>query len=62
MDLFFWKAYFAFNGYGSLSQVVEEVKEPLTRTIPLAVGIAMVIVTSLYILANLVYNLTNHRL
>ena len=35
--------------------MVEEVKHPLTRTVPMAISIAMVIVTVLYLLANLAY-------
>lgn len=50
-----FQAYWAFTGYSTLSQVVEEVKQPLVKTVPMAISIAMVIVTVLYLLANLAY-------
>jgi amino acid transporter len=31
------------------TQVVEEVKQPLTKTVPMAISIAMVFVTALYL-------------
>ena len=49
------QAYWAFTGYSTLSQVVEEVKQPLTKTVPMSISIAMVFVTILYLLANLAY-------
>ncbi|KAK2153048.1 hypothetical protein LSH36_309g00029 [Paralvinella palmiformis] len=50
----FYHAMFAYDGWDSLSYVVEEVKHP-KRNIPLSVYIAMPLVTVLYVFVNISY-------
>lgn len=47
---------YAYNGWIGITFVTEEVKNP-GRNIPLSIGIAMIIVTALYLTVNISYYL-----
>ena len=47
----FYGAFWAFGGYDNVGNIVEEMKQPLKRNVPLAVISALLIVIAVYLLS-----------
>ncbi|KAL5104490.1 Y+L amino acid transporter 2 [Taenia crassiceps] len=54
LALAFYQGFWAFGGWNSLNFLVEEVENP-GRNLPLTIGIALSLVTGLYVLTNVAY-------
>ncbi|VDO10386.1 unnamed protein product [Rodentolepis nana] len=54
LALAFYQGFWAFAGWSYLNFLVEEMKNP-SRDLPLAISIALILVTTLYILTNVAY-------
>ncbi|VUZ44261.1 unnamed protein product [Hymenolepis diminuta] len=54
LALAFYQGFWAFAGWSYLNFLIEEMKNP-SRDLPLAISIALVLVTTLYILTNIAY-------
>lgn len=54
LPLAFYSGLFAYSGFQYLPQISEEIVRP-TRTIPIGIATSMIIITSVYLLANVAY-------
>ncbi|VDM27647.1 unnamed protein product, partial [Hydatigera taeniaeformis] len=54
LALAFYQGFWAYSGWNYLNFLVEEMKNP-GRNLPLAIGIALTLVTGLYMLTNIAY-------
>ena len=46
----FYAAFWAYGGYDNVGNIVEEIKEPLRRNVPISVISALVLVIAVYVL------------
>lgn len=47
----FYGAFWAYGGYDNVGNIVEEIKQPLKRNVPLAVISALLLVIAIYVLS-----------
>ena len=46
----FYAAFWAYGGYDNVGNIVEEIKQPLRRNVPISVITALVLVIAIYVL------------